>query len=68
MIVEDLIVRINNFRVNNRTPKALKVTRDEFDELMQWAVNTRGSVLGDSGFDAEKGCFVFHGFEVRVAA
>ena len=57
------MVRINEFE--NDEPKILELCNDEYEQLMVMAAGKYSSCIGDTGYDQERGCYVFAGFDIK---
>lgn len=64
-IVEKLIVLINNHKKGSS--KVLKVSNEEYMELMVRDAKRNPILGGNSGYDSERECYIFADFEIRRA-
>lgn len=65
-IVEKLMVLINE--TPEGSPEMIELCAEEYAELMVWATSKESPVLGNTGFDQERGCYVFAGFDIKRVA
>ncbi len=62
-IVQRLIEQINIFPRD--APKVLELCKEDYSELMRWVIDEKSPVFHDTGYDTDRECFVFVGFDIK---